>query len=118
METMSIFKINPWAEYWYSAETAAVMLQEYAREGYMDAREGDPLDAVEEEDLRRKMRKIVSNFRYAERVVFSCVCGDYDREVYESPYDAAADAAEITPERARIIHKHLIKELRKYLSPI
>jgi DNA-directed RNA polymerase specialized sigma subunit len=118
METMSVFKVSlgPWPELRYNPETAAVMLREYSKEGFLDAREGDPAVEVEAADLRNKVNNIISRLRPAEKTVINCVYGDYDLTAYESPYAAAAAAAEISPERAQAIHKQLLVKLRRYLS--
>ena len=118
METMSVFKVSlgPWPELRYKPETAAVMLREYAREGFLDSREGDPAVEVEVADLRNKMHAILNRLRPAEKTVLCCVYSDYDHEVYQSPYAAAAAVAEISPERAQAIHKQLLRKLREYLS--
>lgn len=118
MENLAIFKIStgPWPEYRYSPEVASIMLKEYAALGFLNAREGDPEIEVEAADLHNKINYILNNLRSAEKIVLKCVYWDYDNEIYESPFDAAADAAEISPERARVIHKQLIKKLRHYLS--
>ena len=118
MEELSIFRIStgPWPEFRYTPETTAVMLREYAREGFLDAREGDPLAKIEADDLRGKVGEIIDSLRSTEKIVLHCIYGDYDREVYQSPYEAAASYAEISPERAKDIHRYLLRKLRRYFG--